>query len=392
MRVQILQTRVQSLFGGIRIPIAKQQCRSIHLMYAATTKSHQSNHKIKGFFPFDGYEDPEDVQLELWAYNKPLQKPAEKITLAEVMKDHLKPGHILVPVESLPGNAPKTGIEYHIHEVNTIKGPGKSKRTKSAASARHAKEIHFNSNAPISHFKHMMWKLYYMLQEGSNVEMHIHMRPELKQVERGEFTARMNDLSMLHLRHDVISMTLPECGFVEIKPWANYKTNCGWVFTSSAGGNPNCGKSDKHLVRAQKIQFQLESLGMGTLTREERLTVKQKARENGTHLTFNEKRRAAFQQVQQDHPGMTPVVQRLSKHFTTPAEILDIAKKLEDSTRIIAPLAESDPDLFRSMKRSIRPTDTAADILQRLERIRTQKGRSEMETSWRTLKLGRPSS
>lgn len=218
----------------------------IHLQHAATTKHLTGNHRITEYKDFT-YPSPKDYELELWS-SKPLCKKKDKISLFDVLQNHLKPGLALLPLEpETSAGLPEINIpRYRIGELNTKK-VYQTKNTK--GKGRGSKEFHFKTDVDTGHLAHSLYKSYHFLSRVTNrsrIEIHVHHPIKKKKKDRlpsfgADSIQKRNDIldshkrlfleavhKSLHLWPDTILKAMPEGTSISISPVAN-KDNVCWV-------------------------------------------------------------------------------------------------------------------------------------------------------------------
>ncbi|RKF64273.1 hypothetical protein OnM2_020051 [Erysiphe neolycopersici] len=261
----------------------------IHLQHAATTKHLNGNHRIIEYKDFT-YPNPKDYELELWT-SKPLRKTKDKISLFDVLQDHLKPGLALLPLESstLDG-LPEINIpRYRIGELNIEKVyQTKNKKGK----GRGSKEFHFKTDVDTGHLAHSLYKSYHFLSRTTNrsrIEIHIHHPIKKKKKDslpslgantiqqRNEILEGHKRLFLeavhkaLHLWPETILRAMPESTRISISPVAN-KDNVCWVM--DLGGKD----ITKVFQKNRSIHEQRFENCDGLLDKETRRNVKQDVR------------------------------------------------------------------------------------------------------------------
>jgi hypothetical protein len=388
----ILQV-VRHLALGTAVPISSQQCRAIHLYYSAKTNEHASNHRIKGYSPYDNYASSKDVQLELWSKKGMVQ--IKRTNLHSVLKDDIKPGTLLVPLVDLATKKVRDG-QYVLQELDLKRDPIAGKKNKtSKVGGRGSKEIHFKLSSPPEHFAHLMWKTWHMLTAKQIVEFHIHLqKPLLQSQGDAEFDEALNHPNAIHLRPDVILRTLhrvprdqteesenpldndtkeprarPENAQNIIHPWADRKSQVCWVTTVTRKGGHYA--TDKALAANQKKQFEMEAMGVGIPLKEERKRLKEERKAQPGYRSHTQARTDAFTEIRSIHPSMEPIVRRAAKKREVPGkQILSLGRSLKRQFDILSSIAQEEPEVFKIASKGVTPNDSPDKVRRKIAQAR----------------------
>jgi DNA-binding transcriptional ArsR family regulator len=361
----ILQTVRHSTLGTA-VRISSQQCRAIHLYYAASTHEHQSNHKIKAFSSYEGYTPQKNVRLGLWSEGG--KKLIKKTTLSDVYSNDLKPGRLLVPLVDPATKKPRDG-QYMMEEIDINRGIPVKPRTPGPKlfRGRGSKQVHFKVSVPPAHFQVIMWKAWHMLTRKEVVEFHIHLQEPLKSQEEELFNEALNHPNAIHLRPDVLLRSLSMEGVQNIiTPWADWTTQCAWVTALARPGQATTRQLEKNL----QIQLQMERRGAGIPLREERLRLKKERKAEPGFRSHSQARRDAFAEIRLKQRALEPLVRRISERYTTGAELLNTARSLQTRQEVLAPLAQEDPEVFKLASRSMKPADAISTLYKKLYEAR----------------------
>jgi hypothetical protein len=330
---------------------------------------------------YNNYAHPEDVHLDLWS-----MKPSEHIkrtTLADALENYIKPGVLLVPLVDKTTKEAKEG-QYVLEEIDISDEARASLKAniRSRNNGRGAKEIHFKLSVPPPHFAHLMWKVWHMLGSRHVVEFHVHLKTPLKSKDDTLFDKALNHQNAIHLRPDVMLKAMSSEGIENtISPWANQKSECCWVMSKV--------RSSKDALRNEavefnkRIQLDLDAVGAGIPLYEERKRLKAEMKNADEFKTFNEKRAEAFAQIRSTNPGIEPVVRRLSNHFTPASKLILMANSLRTQYEILAPLARTEPEVFKLVRRSIKPSDLPDAVFKKIRQAQNRHATrpEEIDTS-----------
>jgi len=212
MNLHIFPAAVRTLLRPNSLPFL-QQCRSIHLWYAADHAPRLGSQEINNLRRAAPYDDPANIKIDLWTEGtrKNKHKRIGQITLREALADYIKPGWALIPppLSLEPANRPSDSASYTLVELDTTKAPALRDKVR-----RGAKEFHFHTKTrKPGHHKNLLEKAFWMLTKDIKVELHVHTKKAGLKDEKSNVSpiAKVqNNQENIHLRPDVIGKALPE--------------------------------------------------------------------------------------------------------------------------------------------------------------------------------------
>jgi hypothetical protein len=253
-------------------PSIRQCCRSLHLWYAATTKTSLGNHEIKSYVKAADLfkkSDREYLQrLDLWA-EKPQQLIKKNVDLRTVLKEHIRPGIFLTRLRDSKPEAENSSPlrQYTLRSIDVNKVPSMSITRKGRGSS----EFHIlpGENGNPDHFSHCMYMAWHKLMSGKLVEFHIHQRGNLPNEDGFRKLVEEN----LHLWPDVIGKAMPKCSGTVVDPQTNFIKMC-WVIgpprkMENGDLTPPINVSNGLYVR-KNHQHELDESGRGQRTKLEK--------------------------------------------------------------------------------------------------------------------------
>jgi hypothetical protein len=255
MNLPIYAAGVRTFLRPISSPLS-HQCRSIHLLHAATSETALKNHELQLLKPAAPYKDPMEIEIDLWAA-KP-GKHIGRITLKKALTDYIKPGTALLPPRQFLDPTDKSGdpARYYLTDLNTEERPSVKDKQK-----RVAKEFHFHVKTRDPELqRNQLRKAYFFLANGVNVEFHIHSKKPKKKGEMSNtipFAQIQNLLENVSLRPDVIGKALPQYSGTIVLPQDLGSEVC-WVVS---------GKHAKHGEAAIKMLARDRKKSMSFLKR-----------------------------------------------------------------------------------------------------------------------------
>lgn len=306
---------------------------------------------------------------------KKTPKHVGRMTLEHAMKEHIRPGWALLPLED--DNVKKTAslARFILTELDTRvaqeRNPKKLKR-------KGVKEIYLNPGHSLAHQKSLLekaWSFLMQIVQPVSVEFHVHATlPQALKRQKPNFRAEdlQSDVDFIHLRPDVIGQALPSPSGIAIKPQAVGTDFCWVVYGPGLVSKyliPGKAKQVTLEERFKKIQrklalriktqkaFQhkLDEKGEGIPLKEERKVARQALKDAGEWQSIRGQRTALWNQLAQDNPeiaaamkkdnrfkGVSPAdILRAYDHKSIAASRSKLAHKLEDPDKLARPNSES---------------------------------------------------
>jgi len=240
----------------IRTPIchtfSSQRCRPLHLM--STCLDPKISNKIVRFKPASPlYKQPQDLRIDLVdnSHNGEEFEPIKQITLADILKNHVKPGLLLVPSHPISSEQ-----QYYLRPIDTKNPPSQPKSLKRPK--RNTKEFHFSFTAPVAYFTIFMYTAWHTLQAGIPVEIHVHGDRARQRSRPGNadyiewYKEQINH--NLHLRPDVILKAMPEASWIQLEPVSDRNKVCWMIGPPEKEGNESAATKQRPLTKIFRLR------------------------------------------------------------------------------------------------------------------------------------------
>ncbi|XMA13929.1 hypothetical protein WAI453_006720 [Rhynchosporium graminicola] len=218
-----------------RLPYALRPltlCRKLSL-WKATIPNVKIGKDILSYHPVSSptrnvYPDPDNIKIGLSTQHRNTRSKYNYMTLSEFLKDHAKPGKILVP-ENIHDETPC--FLYKSMAKNSFGKLGPVKKQHSI----HIYQQHISLPATTEYAALWTQRLYAALLSGRNVEVSVHCKFKNARIHRdpvtGTFATTMAE--NIHVRPDVLLSSMPEGTRMIIDPHADMLTKSCWVLGNS---------------------------------------------------------------------------------------------------------------------------------------------------------------